>query len=376
MHWYCCENTHNWLNLYADCDHCEFFGYPCIVIVCCSVLFLTKSQSAGKIDARYIYHKRKQVSILVCEKIRIGALFSEMLRFTRKCSRMLDFNIHFLVIHLVKYDSEFNDINTAGSVTATSAGLFPFPAISALNKFTGLVRRCVEDYKMIADGETIAVGVSGGKDSIALLCALATLRGYYPQRFELHAVTLDMGFGGMDFSPVVELCRKLMIPYTLRRTDLARVIFEERNEKNPCSLCAKMRRGALHDLIKEFGISKLALAHHFDDAIETFLLSLLYEGRISCFQPVTYMDRSDVTQIRPMLYIGEGTVSRLVEKNCLPVVHNTCPMNGVSKREEVKTLIKTLSVSYPDLRSKIFGAMQRLPLDGWEPTEYAKRPLP
>jgi len=248
--------------------------------------------------------------------------------------------------------------------------------VRLINKITGLVRRCVEDYKMIADGETIAVGVSGGKDSITLLCALADLRGYYPKRFELHAVTLDMGFEGTDFSPVEKLCQQLNVPYTLRRTDLAHVVFHERREKNPCSLCAKMRRGALHDLIKELGINKIALAHHFDDAVETFLLSLLYEGRISCFQPVTYMDRSDVTQIRPMLYIGEGTVCKLVEKQHLPVVHNPCPMNGVSKREEIKTLIKTLSKDYPDLRSKVFGAMQRLPIEGWEPGEYTRRPQP
>ena len=229
---------------------------------------------------------------------------------------------------------------------------------------------------MIADGETIAVGVSGGKDSIALLCSMANLRGYYPNRFEIHAVTLDMGFEGADFSPVVKLCETLRVPYTLRQTDIARVVFNERCEKNPCSLCAKMRRGALHDLILELGIKKIALAHQFDDAIETFLLSLLYEGRISCFQPVTFMDRTDVTQIRPMLYVGEGTVIRTVEKYNLPVVHNPCPMNGVSKREEVKTLIKKLSADYPDLKTKIFGAMQRLPLEGWKPKEYTRRPLP
>jgi len=238
-----------------------------------------------------------------------------------------------------------------------------------MNKFTGLVRRCIEDYQMIADGETIAVGVSGGKDSVALLCALANLRGYYPKRFSLHAVTLDMGFEGTDFSPIAKLCEELETPYTLRLTDIAHVVFDERREKNPCSLCAKMRRGALNKAIKELGISKIALAHHFDDAIETFLLSLLYEGRISCFQPVTYMDRTGITQIRPMLYVGEGTVINLVGRNKLPVVHNPCPMNGASKREEIKTLIKTLGMSYPDLRSKVFGAMQRLPLDGWEPGE-------
>jgi len=245
-----------------------------------------------------------------------------------------------------------------------------------MNRFAGLVRRCIEDYQMIADGETIAVGVSGGKDSVALLCALANLRGYYPKRFSLHAVTLDMGFEGTDFSPIAKLCEELETPYTLRLTDIAHVVFDERREKNPCSLCAKMRRGALNKAIKELGISKIALAHHFDDAIETFLLSLLYEGRISCFQPVTYMDRTGVTQIRPMLYVGEGTVINLVGRNKLPVVHNPCPMNGASKREEIKTLIKTLSMSYPDLRSKVFGAMQRLPLDGWEPGEYTRRPLP
>jgi len=234
-----------------------------------------------------------------------------------------------------------------------------------LQKFSGLVRRCVDDYRMISDGETIAVGVSGGKDSVSLLLALARLRGYYPNRFKLHAVTLDMGFGGMDFAPVSELCRELDVPYTLRRTDYAYMIFEERKEKNPCALCAKMRRGALHDLIKELGIKKIALAHNSDDAIETFMLSLLYEGRLSCFRPVTYMSRAGVTQIRPMLYAGEGAALRLVRDCGLPVVENLCPMNGISKREEVKQLLKTLGKSYPGLKDKIFGAMQRLPLDGW-----------
>ena len=245
-----------------------------------------------------------------------------------------------------------------------------------IQKFTGLVRRCVEDYDMIADGEIVAVGVSGGKDSISLLCALANLRRYYPKRFELHAVTLDMGFAGVDFSPVDRLCSEICVPFTLRRTDAAKVIFEDRCEKNPCSLCAKMRRGALHDLVKELGIRKLALAHHFDDAVETFMMSLVYEGRIHCFQPVTYMDRSDVMQIRPMVYVGEDTVRKLIDRHGYPVVRNPCPMNGVSKREEVKTLLKTLSVDYPDLKSKVFGAMQRLPLKGWETEGAMRRPLP
>ena len=234
-----------------------------------------------------------------------------------------------------------------------------------MNKFTGLVRRCVEDYDMISDGETIAVGVSGGKDSLTLLCALANLSNFYPKRFRLHAVTLDMGFQGADFSPVEMLCKKLNVPCTIHRRDLAKIIFEDRSEKNPCALCAKMRRGALNDMIKELGINKIALAHHFDDAVETFMLSLLYEGRINCFRPVMYMDRAEVTQIRPMLYATEDAVKAFVKDYALEVVHNPCPNNGISKREEVKVLLKTLGMEYPALKKKIFGAMRRLPLEGW-----------
>ena len=218
---------------------------------------------------------------------------------------------------------------------------------------------------MISDGETVAVGVSGGKDSLSLLCSLADLRRYYPKRFELHAVTLDMGFGEIDFSPVEKLCVQLDVPFSLKRTDAAQVIFEDRREKNPCSLCSTMRRGALNSMLVELGIKKIALAHHFDDAVETFLLSLLYEGRISCFHPIMYMSRADITQIRPMLYVTEDTVIQLARDLNLPVIHNPCPKNGVSKREEVKSLLKTLSVSYPNIKDRIFGAMQRLPMKGW-----------
>jgi len=245
-----------------------------------------------------------------------------------------------------------------------------------LQKFTGLLRRCIDDYNMIEDGDTIAVGVSGGKDSLALLCSLSALRRYYPKRFELHAITLSMGFEEMDFSPVARLCEELGVPYTLRESGLKKVIFDDRKEKNPCALCAKMRRGILHDVMHELGIRKIALGHHYDDAVETFLLSLFYEGRISCFMPVTYMSRADVTQIRPMLYIGENTVRSLAERYSLPVVKNPCPMDERSRRHEIKELVAELSARYPDLKSMVFGAMQRLPLEGWEPEEYARRPLP
>ncbi len=235
-----------------------------------------------------------------------------------------------------------------------------------MNKFTGLVRRCVDDYNMIAPGETVAVGVSGGKDSLALLASLAHLRSFHPSNFKLHAITLSLGFEEMDFSPIAELCHRLDVPYTIKETQIQQIIFNERKESNPCALCAKMRRGVLHDTMLELGIKKIALGHHFDDAVETFMLSLFYEGRISCFQPVTYMSRTDITQIRPMLYVGEGTVKSLVERYNLPVVENPCPQDGASKREEVKVLIKELSEKYPDLKSKVFGAMQRYPLSGWE----------
>ena len=230
----------------------------------------------------------------------------------------------------------------------------------------GLVRRCVDDYGMIKGGDRIAVGVSGGKDSLALLTLLAGLRGYYPEPFELEAITVDMGLG-MDFSPVEEYCRKLDVPYTRVETEIGPIIFDIRKEKNPCSMCAKMRRGALHDALLKKGFSKVALGHHYDDAVETFLLSLFYEGRISCFQPVTYLSRTEITQIRPMLYVGEKAVESFAQRMELPVVHNTCPADKSTKRQEVKELLQTLQAAYPDLKTKIFGAMQRLPLPEWEP---------
>ena len=238
-----------------------------------------------------------------------------------------------------------------------------------MQKMMGLMRRCIDDYHMIEEGDRIAVGVSGGKDSLTLLTVLAALRAYYPKHFQLEALSIDMGLGGMDFAPVEQLCRDLDVPYTIRRTEIGKIIFDYRKEKNPCSMCAKMRRGALNDLILEHGFNKVALGHHYDDAAETFLMSLLYEGRISCFEPVTYLSRTGVTQIRPMLYVGEQAIAHFAERYELPVVHNVCPADKHTKRQEVKELIVTLQAQYPDLKSKVFGAMQRLPLPKWGPEE-------
>lgn len=234
-----------------------------------------------------------------------------------------------------------------------------------LNDFTSVVRKGVDDYHMISDGDRIAVGISGGKDSLVLLKSLAHLRSYYPNHFELSAITIDMGFPGMDFSPVAKLCEEQGIPYTCLKTDIREIVFDVRKEENPCALCSKMRRGALNSAIKEQGISKLALGHHMDDAVETFLMSLVFEGRISCFRPVTYLDRSDVTQIRPMIYAGEQRVAKTCDALGLPVVETTCPEDKESKRKEIKDLISQLQKQYPDIKSKVFGAMQRLPLAGW-----------
>ena len=234
-----------------------------------------------------------------------------------------------------------------------------------MQRMMGLVRRCADDYRMISPDDKIAVGVSGGKDSLTLLALLAAMREYYPRPYELTAITIDMGLEGMDFSPIAEYCESLGVPFHIVKTQIGPIIFDYRKEKNPCSMCAKMRRGALNKALTELGCSKVALGHHYDDAVETFLMSLLFEGRLSCFQPVTYLDRTGVTQIRPMLYLTEGMVRRFAEEQRLPVVKNRCPADKNTKREEIKQLIVRLSKEYPDLKDRIFGAMQRLPLPEW-----------
>ena len=242
-----------------------------------------------------------------------------------------------------------------------------------MQKLMGLVRRCVEDYEMIEDGDKIAVGISGGKDSLVLLKLLAALRSYHNKKITLQAITIDMGLG-MDYSGIEEMCRELDVPYTIIKTEIGPIIFDYRKEKNPCSMCSKMRRGALNQALLDLDCNKLALGHHFDDAVETFMMSLIYEGRISCFQPVTHLDRTGVIQIRPMLYIHEKTVASFAQRENLPVLQNRCPVDKHTKREEIKDLIFSLAKDYPDLKERIFGAMQRYPLAAWEPQGRYKRP--
>ncbi len=235
-----------------------------------------------------------------------------------------------------------------------------------LKNILSRVRCALDDFKMISPGDKIAVGVSGGKDSLTLLYALAKLQRFYPIPFELTAVTIDLGFDGSDYSGVQRLCDSLNIEYVLKKTDIGEVIFNIRKESNPCSLCAKMRRGVIHETITERGIQKIALGHHFDDVVETFFLSLFYEGRIYCFQPVTYLDRTNVTQIRPLLYVSEREIANFAVANELPIVKNPCPANGYTKRQEIKEMIAEKEKEIPGFKKNIFGAIKRSGIQGWE----------
>lgn len=229
------------------------------------------------------------------------------------------------------------------------------------------VRAAVDDYKMIEDGDRIAVGISGGKDSLMLLKALCELRRFYPAKFEIIALTLDMRFGNEDgdFSRIREFCRENDVEYVIKSTDLYEIIFNIRKEKSPCSLCARMRRGILHDTAKELGCNKIALGHHLDDAAETFMMNLLIESRVGCFAPVTYLSRRDITMIRPLIYVREREVERVAERLSLPVVESKCPANENTKREDAKNLLKSLSEEYGDVPEKIVGAIQRANIDRW-----------
>ena len=234
-----------------------------------------------------------------------------------------------------------------------------------MQEILGLVRRCVEDYDMIQAGDTVAVGVSGGKDSLLTLTALARLSRFYPKPFRVVAMTVEAGTPGMSFDGVADYCHALGVEYIRAQVPIYEVVFLERREKNPCSLCAKLRRGALSTAMNEHGIKKIALGHHYDDAVETMLMSLIFEGRLGCFQPVTYLSRTGITQIRPMLYIGEKAIEHFAQAQQLPVVRNVCPADKHTKRQEIKELIASLQTQYPDIKTRIFGAMQRYPLSQW-----------
>ena len=229
------------------------------------------------------------------------------------------------------------------------------------------IRAAVDSYQLIQPGDRIAVGISGGKDSLVLLCALANMRKVLPMKYDLVAITVDPCFDNMqtDFRQVEELCRRLQVKYEIRRSQLGDIIFEQRKESNPCSLCARMRRGILHDMSKKHNCNKLALGHHFDDAVQTFFMNLFYGGKIGCFSPMSYLSRKDLYLIRPMVFCEESKVKSAAQRYHLPVVKSECPVDGHTCRQSTQELIKDLEKQFPDLRRKVMGALQRADIDGW-----------
>ena len=234
-----------------------------------------------------------------------------------------------------------------------------------LQRLLSLTRQAVDDYALIDSGDKIAVGISGGKDSLTLLYALHGLKRFYPNEFELSAITVDLGFENFDLSPVRSLCSELSVPFTVVPTDIGKILFETRKESNPCALCAKMRKGALNETAKQMGCNKIAYAHHRDDLIETMLLSLIYEGRFYAFSPKTFLDRTELTVIRPMIYVSEADVIGFKNRFSLPVCKNPCPVDGKTKREYVKQLTKQLNLQAPGVKERIFHAITEGNIEGW-----------
>ena len=234
-----------------------------------------------------------------------------------------------------------------------------------LQQLLSHTRKAVDEYQMIQEGDHIAVGISGGKDSLTLLYALHGLKRFYPNHFELSAITVDLGYEQCDFTPIKELCREMEIPYHIVKTDIAQILFEERKEKNLCSLCAKMRKGALNQAVKEIGCNKIAYAHHKDDIIETMILSLFFEGRFYSFSPKTYLDRMDLTVIRPIMFVDEADVIGFKNKYNLPVVKSACPVDGYTKRQYAKDLLADLNRQYPGIKQRMFTAILNGNIPGW-----------
>lgn len=234
-----------------------------------------------------------------------------------------------------------------------------------LQQVFSYARKAIDDYHMIEENDKIAIGISGGKDSLTLLYALHGLQRFYPKRFTIHAVTVDLGFQNLNLEEIKALCCSLGVDYHIIETDIAKIIFEDRKETNPCSLCAKMRKGALNDAVKEIGCNKVAYAHHKDDVVETMLMSLIFEGRFHTFSPVTYLDRTELTVIRPLLYMNEADVIGFVNKYQVPVVKSPCPADGNTKREYIKELLKHLNQENPGVKERMFTAIHNGNLKGW-----------
>ena len=236
-----------------------------------------------------------------------------------------------------------------------------------MQKIMGYVRRAVQEFGLIDKGDKIAVGISGGKDSLVLLSALAGMRRFEAFSYDIVAVTIDPGFNGVpnNYDAVARLCDRLQVPFSLVHTQIGEIVFDIRKEPNPCSLCANMRRGALHDAAKAAGCNKLALGHHNDDVIETFMMNLTKEGRIGCFSPKTHLDRKDITVIRPLVFAPESQVSAACKRNDLEVVKSVCPADKTTVRQQTKEFLADMESRDKGVKQRIFSALRKSGIDGW-----------
>lgn len=236
-----------------------------------------------------------------------------------------------------------------------------------MQKLLGYMRKAIQEFDLIQNSDRIAVGVSGGKDSVALLTGLHMLRRFIGIDYDIVAVTLDPQFKGApgDYTKMQELCDSMEIKYVLKRTHIGEIVFDLRNEKHPCSLCARMRRGALHDAAKENDCNKLALGHHYNDAVETFVMNLFHEGRIGCFSPKSYLSRKDITMIRPMVLAPENVIISSVKRTGLPIVKSICPVDGITSRQKTKEFLQERERTDDGFTYRLFGAMRRAGIDGW-----------
>ncbi len=226
-----------------------------------------------------------------------------------------------------------------------------------LQKLMSLARQAIDDYNMIDDGDRIAVGVSGGKDSLTLLMVLNGLKRFYPKRFDIEAISIDLGFGNIDFSEIGSFCNEINVPYSVIQTGISNIVFDIKKEKNPCSLCAKLRKGAFNTAAGEHGCNKTAFGHHKDDAVNTMLLSLIYEGRFYSFAPVTELERTGLTLIRPLIYVNEADIKGYCNKNNIHVLKNPCPADGETKRQYIKDLAAQINRDNPGVKDRMFTAI-------------------
>lgn len=235
-----------------------------------------------------------------------------------------------------------------------------------MQKILSKMRKAIDDYNMISNGDKIAVALSGGKDSVTLLYGLKNLQLFYPKKFEIMAITVNPGFEEFDTKLLDRISDNVGVKLIIVPSDIKQIVFDIRKEKNPCSLCANLRRGILNSTAKEYGCNKIALGHNEDDVLETFLLNMIYAGNLSTFAPISYMDRSDMTLIRPLIYTPEKYTKSFIKKNDIEIMPKVCPMDGISKREYALDLLKSFEIQYKHSRANIIGAIKRANISGWK----------